>query len=284
MKVPKGRDLMKNYKAAGALCLLAAAMLLPGGCAATRFEPMEEAQQKQQDQQELTAQSAEVEPDSMTAEDLVFERTMESDSGVVLASYEARVPQFSEDGAKSSVFGNINEFYQQEFEAFAADCDWVFLTLQEELGPGWNNIKDERQAVTSVFGYEMLTYENRYVSFVRDYTYTDKTGSSSVHYYAEIFDLSTGWKVGFSDLFGENAASAQAAVKDGIAQWCEKNGVAFDALDSIAPEQLTGEIALDGDSLAVCIEPFALSAGDGEGRVVRLPVGDFSQWLVQPQQ
>ena len=123
--------------------------LLLGGCTLFEFEPMEEVQQKEEDKRQLAVQSTEVEPESMMADDLVFERSMKTDSGVVLASYEAHLPQFAEDGAKSGVFQNINEFYQQEFEAFSADCDWVFLTLQEELGSGWNNITDERQPVST---------------------------------------------------------------------------------------------------------------------------------------
>ncbi len=255
------------------------ALLLLGGCTLSRFEPMEEAQQKEEDKNRLMVQAAEVSPESMTADDLVFERVMKSDSGVVLASYEARVPQFVEDGAKSGVFQNINAFYKQEFEAFAADCEWVFLTLQKELGAGWNNIVEERQAVTSVFDYETQTVDGRYLSVVRDYVYTDSAGRSTVHYYAELFDLSTGWKLKFADLFGKNAAEAQAAVIDELAAWCEKNGLAFDTRESIAADQLLAEFTLQENELVLCLEPFALSADDAEGRVAHLPLSAFAGWM-----
>lgn len=253
--------------------------LLLGGCTLFEFEPMEEVQQKEADKTQLAVQSTEVEPESMMADDLVFERSMKTDSGVVLASYEARLPQFAEDGAKSGVFQNINEFYQQEFEAFSADCDWVFLTLQEELGAGWNNITDERQPVTTEFGYEMFTLGDQYLSIVRDYTYTDTAGRQSIYYFAEVFDLATGWRLSFDTLFGDNADEAAGAAVEGLAGWCEQNGLAFDTRETISADAVVQEFALSDDEAIFCLEPFALSAGDAQGRLIRLPLSLFQKWL-----
>lgn len=269
---------MKNLRNCRYIPLFLAFFLL-SGCTLFRFESMEDAQQKEEDKNRLAAQSTEVTPESMVADDLVFERTMETKSGIVLASYEAHVPQFVEDGAKNGVFQNINEFYRQEFEAFDADCEWVFSTRQTELGPGWNNIVEERPAVTSMFGYEMQQMGDRYLSFVRDHVYTDSTGRRTVHYYAEVFDLTTGWKVRFADLFGEHLNDAKAAILDGLDAWCEKNELAFDTRDTLSVDALIEEFALDENELVLCLEPFALSADDGEGRMARLPLSDFSQWM-----
>ena len=254
-------------------------LLLLGGCTLFEFEPMEEVQQKEEDKTQLAVQSAEVEPETMVTDALVFERTMATDSGVVLASYEAHLPQFAEDGAKSGVFQNINEFYQQEFEAFSADCDWIFLTLQEELGAGWNNITDERQPVTAEFGYEMFTLGEQYLSIVRDYTYTDTAGRQSVYYFAEVFDLATGWRLSFDTLFGDNTADAKTAVIEGLAGWCEENSLAFDTRETISADAVVEEFAMTDDEIIFCLEPFALSADDAQGRLVRLPLSGFEQWL-----
>ena len=62
---------------------------------------------------------------------------MATDWGVALAAAMRRIfPSLPRTGPKAAFLQNINEFYQQEFEAFSADCDWIFLTLQEELGRG----------------------------------------------------------------------------------------------------------------------------------------------------
>lgn len=252
---------------------------LLGGCTIFEFEPMDEAQQKEEDKTQLAVQSSSVAPETMVADDLVFERTMETDSGILLASYEAHVPQFIEDGAKSGVFKNINDFYKQEAEAFSADCDWIFLTLQEELGAGWNNITEERQPVTAEFGYEMMTMGEQYLSFVRDYVYTDTAGRQSVYYFAEVFDFSTGWRLNFDSLFGDHAADAKTAILDGLTEWCESNSLAFDMQDSVSADMLVQEFALSDDELVLCLEPFTLSADDAQGRMVRLPLSDFEKWL-----
>lgn len=269
---------MKIAKYCRIIAILLLFMLL-GGCTIFEFEPMDEAQQKEQDKTQLAVQSSSVDAESMVADDLVFERTMKTDSGIVLASYEAHVPQFVEDGAKSGVFQNINDFYEQESEAFAADCDWIFLTLQEELGAGWNNITEERQAVTVQFGYQMLSEGNQYLSFVRDYVYTDTAGRQSTYYFAEVFDFNTGWLLNFDTLFGDHAADAKTAVLEGLAEWCESNELAFDTQDSVSADMLVQEFALGDDELVLCLEPFTLSADDAQGRMVRLPLSDFKKWL-----
>ena len=33
------------------------------------------------------------------------------------------------------------------------------------------------------------------------------------------------------------------------------------------------------DEIIFCLEPFALSADDAQGRLVRLPLSGFEQWL-----
>ena len=272
---------MFNSKKLRYIPLLFASLLALNGCTLLRFEPMEEAQQKEEDQNRIMVQSSSVPIEDMVAEDLVFERTMTTDSGIVLASYTARLPQFIEDGAKNGTFQNINDYYAEEFKGFEADCDWVFLTLQEELGAGWNNITDERQPVTSTFDYEMLTAGEKTISFVREYRYTDRSGAETVYYFAEVFDYSTGWKLKFSDLMGENAADAGAELLNQLDKWCQDNGLAFDERDNVSADSLVEEFAVTEDALILCLNPFVLSADDGEGRLAYLPLSAFSQWIQQ---
>lgn len=272
---------MKKSKQFRYIPLFFALALTLNGCTLLRFEPMEEAQQKEEDQNRIIMQSSAVPIEEMVADDLVFERTMTTDSGIVLAQYTARLPQFVEDGAKSGTFANINDYYAEEFEGFEADCEWVFLTLQQELGAGWNNITDERQPVVSTFDYEMLTAGEKTVSFVREYRYTDRSGAETLHYFAEVFDYSTGWKLKFSDLMGQGTAEAEAELINQLDKWCQQNGLAFDEKDSVSAESLVEEFAVTEDELILCLNPFVLSADDGAGRLARLPLSAFSQWMQQ---
>ena len=272
---------MKKSKKFRYIPLLLMLTLALNGCTLLRFEPMEEAQQKEEDQNRIIAQASSVPIEDMVAEDLVFERAMTTDSGVVLAQYTARLPQFVEDGAKSGALQNINDYYADELEGFEADCEWVFQTLQQELGAGWNNITDERQPVTSTFDYEMLTAGEKTVSFIREYRYTDRSGAETVHYFAEVFDYATGWKLKFSDIMGENTAEAETELLSQLDKWCQDNGLAFDEKDSISVDSLAEEFAITDDELILCLNPFTLSADDGEGRLARLPLSAFSQWMQQ---
>lgn len=127
----------------------------------------------------------------------------------------------------------------------------------------------------------MLTAGEKTVSFVREYRYTDRSGAETLHYFAEVFDYSTGWKLKFSDLMGQGTAEAEAELINQLDKWCQQNGLAFDEKDSVSAESLVEEFAVTEDELILCLNPFVLSADDGAGRLARLPLSAFSQWMQQ---
>ncbi|MEG0020753.1 MAG: hypothetical protein RR728_09410 [Oscillospiraceae bacterium] len=266
---------MKKFLYISVMCVL---MLSISGCTVARFEPMDEAKQKEENKNMLTTLSQPVDPLEMQAEDLKLEEKLDTNFGITLATYTAAAPQFKTDGAKSTVFTKINEFYTQEFAAFNQDSQRFFNIVKQQTGAKWADVKVALPVQSCAFSYELLKGTDKTIAVLRSYINDDGKGNVINYYFADAFDNETGWKLKFDDIFVKDAPGAREMLLTKISEWCETQKLMYDGLSSLSDDQLLGEIAVDKSELVVCLEPFALSADDGLGRVIRLPMSDFEKF------
>ena len=249
------------------------------GCSMMPFQSVEENQKKSESVSTLSTGSAPVSPADLVGKDLEIKNTLSSSTGVVLATYHASLPQFKAEGAKSSSYKLINDYYETEFEAFNKDCDSFFQMVKKDLGNNWQQITSPVPVQITDYSYELQNSSEKYVSVIRSYNFTDRTGQQTTYYYGDVFSTETGWRLKMDDLFGKNTAKAKKALEEQLKSWCKQNGIDENTVSKLDLNGLTEEFSLTSKDLVLCVEPFALSSNDKSGRIIKLPLSAFSQWM-----
>lgn len=262
------------------MLLLLLSVSLLSGCTLIPFEDPEAQKQKALEaatKVEISLPNAK----EMQESDRTYRRELKSKSGLVLATYEARMPSFSTTGEHSAVFERINEHYQGEFEACRLDCDSLFEAVKRQYGEEWEVLESVENVVQVTYTYRLLDAPEAYICIEKVYTSVSSGGVSTARHYPDVFLAENGWRLSFDGLFGYNAEQAGQRVLDGIARWCESNQVPCEKLSGLSAQTFTEYYAIDTESLIFHIEPFLLSTNDGKSYVVELPISGYADLFVQ---
>ena len=249
------------------------------GCSMMPFETVEETQKKSGSEGALSMSSTPVRPADLVGKDLEIKNTLSSSTGVLLATYKASLPQFKAEGDKSSSYKLINDYYETEFKAFTEDCDSFFQMVKKDLGTGWMQITNPVTVQSTDYSYELQDCSDKYVSVIRSFNFTDRTGQQITYYYGDVFSTETGWRLKLDDLFGKNTSKAKKTLEEQLKAWCKQNGIDENTVSKLDLNGLTEEFSLTSQDLVLCIEPFELSNNDKSGRIIKLPLSAFSQWM-----
>jgi hypothetical protein len=258
---------------------LALVCITLSGCAFITFEDPEEQRRKAS---EAASEAALQLPDAKAAQiaDRVYRQTLLSASGAVLATYEAALPAFSEDGDAATVFERINSHFDAAFENCAADCDGFFASVKDALGEAWQDAAVETP-YRAAFTYTLLAPPEKYICVDRLYTYAMPDGAGYQRHYPDVFLAENGWKLSFDSLFGSGGEEAAARVPAAIQAWCAVKNVACERLPDLPVSDFTDYYAMDGNQLLFYTQPFQLSTNDGGAYTIGVPLADFADLFVE---
>lgn len=245
-----------------------------------QFETAEDAKKKQEEAQDLLASVKQVNVADMEAQPLSISRELKNSEDSVLAVYSVELPQFCEDGAKSTAFKRINEEYQAEFYAYSQDCESFFNLVKGYYGDDFDTVSVKEPLFSIDFTYSITDAPDKYISIIRTYAMADDEGQTE-YYSAQVFLSDNGWALELSDLFGSYYETATKAVLDGIEDWCELNGIVRDNLEELTIDDFADDFCISKDSLIFLIDPFTLATADNESHIIELPLSDFEEYIVE---
>ena len=260
------------------LSFLLAALLLLTACQLIPFEDPEAQRAKAE-----ATEAVVVLPDPRDAlgSDRVYTQELRNQTGTLLATYETRLPSFSEMEPHGEIFREINDHYDQEFAQSPADCESLFQVVQRHHGPEWEVIETVSGIFSVRYTYELLPTQEKYICIQKKYTYQTDLGGGYTRYYPDVFLAENGWRLSFAGLFGHNSDKASGAALAGIRAWCEASGIAHEKLDGLTAADFTEFYAMDETHLIFYAEPFMLSTNDGTAYVIELDLRDFSAMFVE---
>ena len=206
--------------------------------------------------------------DITEVEPLSCQDALTNEAGSIIATYEAFVPQFSETGERKEAIRRINSYYKAEIRALNQDMQ-DFFSYVKTLG-------DSEDAAYVTSDYELLPASPEYVCVMRTYSMYQK-GVLSVHPSCQLFLTDTGWRLSFSELFGENEDAALELLKANLKDWCAKNSLPDHVCDDINADTLFNRFGICENSLYVCLQPFSVAANDPQSYVAELPLAPFSE-------
>ena len=270
----------KNRKRAAAAVLLLCLML--SACSVTRFESVEEQLQKEEDAAVIAQNNVAVVPEQMQKESLTIQRTLTNSAGAVLAVYDAAIPQFRTDGAKSAVFQRMNSYYGNEMVAYSQDCDSFFNMVKAAYGEEWDTVVPEGAPYTVELVYQLQASPEEYICLQRQYTTAEPDGKRIAYTGADVFFAGNGWQVRFSDLFAaEKLEDAKALALEEIKNWCSAHSVACQSPDTLVIDDFTDHFGVTSTSLVFYTDRFQLSSEDGSSYRIELPLQRFREYLAQ---
>jgi len=264
-------------KYAPAFLLLTAAMSLTA-CELIPFEDPEEQRAKA----EIT-EAVVVLPDPREAlgSDRVYHQELRNQAGTLLATYETRMPNFSEAEPHGEIFREINGHYDLEFSESTADSESLFQVVERHHGPEWEVLETVDGVFSVRYTYELLSTPEKYICIQKKYTYQTDLGGGYTRYYPDVFLAENGWRLSFGGLFGHNADKASGMALAGIRAWCEENDVPHEKLDGLTAADFTDFYAMDTEYLIFYAEPFMFSTNDGTAYVIKLNIRDFSGMFIE---
>ena len=198
---------------------------------------------------------------------LSVEDALTSESGGVIATYEAFVPQFAETGERKEALRRINSYYASEIRALSQDMAGFFAYI--------DTLPQSGDAAYVTVDYEIEPCSPEFVCVSRTYSMY-QNGVLTVHPSCQLFLTDTGWRLSFSALFGENSEKALELLKTSFKEWCKIEGLPDLMVDEITEEYLSNRFGINDSSLFICTEPFFLLASDPESHVVAFPLSSFS--------
>lgn len=256
---------MKILKLTAAAAAIAVTVTA-SGCTLVRFEDGES--QKRGEEDILSADTNDIVDPRLLLdkEKLVIDESLTSESGAETARYHAEFPYFTNDN-DSPVLSKINEFYQDEYEQMLDDKDRFFKIVAEKPTEGLR---------TTGFGYTLLDCPKEYISVLRSYEGVDSLGAEQKTYYCEVFSAVTGWKLRFSDIFGEDAETARTALNVLLESWSKEREYTTSWIYNSGDEKLLSNIAFDNETFYVALPAYTAPGGE---TLIELPIDDFAELL-----
>ncbi len=256
---------MKIIKITAALAAVTMT-ITASGCALMRFEDGESLKQSEEKLQ--TVENAETLSPVLLLdkEKLVIDESLTDASGAETAAYHAEFPYFKNDN-DSPVLSKINDYYQDEYEQMLGDKDRFFRIVAEKPTEGLRKTE---------FGYNLLDCPEEYISVLRSYEGVDSLGAEQKTYYCEVFSAVTGWKLRFSDIFGEDAEKAQTALNALLESWSRERKYTTSWIYNSGDDKLMGNIAFDNETLYVALPAYTAPGGE---TLIELPIDDFAELL-----
>lgn len=234
------------------LCLLA-------GCSIVPFQTPEE-QRAAQEAAEALKQEAQAQADPFLAQDGQFTltRILTNAAGVVLATYDAAFPKFSENGEKAQSFARINQYYENEISGLIQDAYSFFAEVKKAYGEGWDTVTTAEKAFRIRIGYELLEAPEGYLCVRCDF-HVEENGQVEKYSQAQVFLLDNGWQLTLEDLFGTQYESAAPKLMASILAWCNNNGINITGAEERTIEAFSGNYALTTEGFLFYTEPFQLN-------------------------
>lgn len=234
------------------LCLLAGCSILP-------FQTPEE-QRAAQETAEALRLEAQAQADPFTALDGDFslKRTLTNSSGVVLATYEAAFPRFSENGEKAKSFSRINNYYESEITGLIQDAYSFFGEVKKAYGEEWDTVTLANNAFNIRINYELLEAPEGYLCVRCDFR-VEENGQTETYSQAQVFLLDNGWQLTLEALFGTQYESAAPKLMASILAWCNNNGISVTGAENRTIEEFSGNYALTTEGFLFYTEPFQLN-------------------------
>lgn len=255
-------NIIKITAAASAIAMTITA----SGCALVRFEDGESQKESQEKLQTVDTPET-VEPRLLLDEEkLVIDEGLTDGSGAETARYHAEFPYFTNDN-DSPILSKINDFYQDEYEQMLGDKDRFFKIVAEKPTEGLR---------TTEFRYRLLDCPEEYISVLRSYEGVDSLGAEQKTYYCEVFSAVTGWKLRFSDIFGEDAEEAKTALNVLLESWSKEREYTTSWIYNAGDDKLLGNIAFDNDTLYVALPAYTAPGGE---TLIELPIDGFVELL-----
>lgn len=201
-------------------------------------------------------------PEAVLADDLTLYRELITEDGAKLAVYSAALPQLQEQEGTGAAA--INQFYRSEMEVLRADCDTWFNVVSEK------NYPDTR---TNSFAYRLLDAPAGFLAVER----VMEVDGTANHYFTELFSLVSGWQRSFSDLYN-TTVKCESTIRGAVRDWCVRNQIPCDELDTLSLSQLTAAFLPDGDSLRLYIDHRTLSVQQVQAVIVEIPLRDLEDF------
>lgn len=258
---------MNNKKALAILLSLSLSFSVFSGCALLQFEDPEELKQQEQEMQERETVEV-IKPDKVLIDDrLVMDESLTDDAGKELAWYRASFPYFDE--GDNQALANINEYYESEFSHLADDKDRFFKLVQEQPS-------DKVRA--SLFTYKILASDETYFTVLRCFESSNTLGKTSMTYYCEVFSAATGWKLKFSDVFGNQSEKALELIRGGIEQWCKDKGYETNWVFNSEDEVFTDNFTFSTDTLYIGLPSHTSPGGE---TLIELELDEINELIMR---
>lgn len=255
------------YLSAALVWAMLAAVL--SGCTLLKFDDPADVKKDQEVQVTPDTKAEPIDPASiLDSEKLTMDEQLTDASGKVVAVYKAALPYFSNEAGDAAV-DSINQYYEEEFSQLKDDKDRFFGIVGEKPA-------ESGEPRSSIISYELLDAPQGYVSVLRCYEGLDTLGAQQENYFCEVFSASTGWKLRFSDIFGENRDKAMTCLREEIEQWCFENDYDAKWLYNADDATISDNFAFDGSTAYIGIPAYTAPGGE---TLIKIPFDQLAQYV-----
>ena len=266
---------MKKIRMWAPMIAAALCVLLLGGCGLLHFQTQEELQAAEE-----IAQQNKLETEAVTdltpllRNDLVFSKELNTQEGLMLATYRVRLPQFSTEDARGQSFSRINQHFVRELQALQQDCESFFDQTKSFYGAEWDTVAEVTEERSVTVTYAVVEAPREYVCIRCDYELREN-GQTDSFSRAAVFLLDNGWELDLPSLLGEKYEECAPMLLNDIFNWCDANGVEITGKDKLTLADFQEDYALTKHELIFYTQPFQMSNKDGTRYAIPVPLDQY---------